>query len=368
MPKLQIDIEADNQASDELSEVQKDIRGVGEENEKVGTANKKAGLSFTELNSAVSLVKQGYQLAQQAIAATVGPTVELATQQRDLALASGTSAEEAGVMIQVADDLGVSYDSLKTGFKKLNAEGIQPNLENIIALSEEYQRQPGSVEKAQFAAEKLGRAAGPEMQKLLQLSRAELQAMSDAALASGNVLSNEAVAGARAYEIAMDDLSDAGNALAMGVGQDLIPLLTQLADFTVANVVPAVGQFADMMREGMAAGETLGDTLALLKIKYDLETGAIDQATASAQAWLIANEGNIASTGEATVALDGGEMAQEAARAATETATVTTEENTSTIGLNKIAQDAVSASMSTLKSNMAGAVGNEMEQIGRAHV
>src|SRR3972149_10813555 len=167
-----------------------------------------ARLSLTELKSGLDLAAQALRTVQQAIDATVTPTIELARQQRDLARTSGATAEEAGALIQVADDLTVSYDTLKVASKTLTCEGLSLNLETLEKLSGEYAALPGPVAKAQFAAEKFGARAGPEMQKLLELSTAELRAMGAAALDSGLVLSGSAVGAARGYEKAQDELKD----------------------------------------------------------------------------------------------------------------------------------------------------------------
>lgn len=357
--KLQIVIDAENQTAAGLGQAEKDIKAMGAAAKDSGAqmtgANKATRISFTEINSAVNLAKQAYQMVGQAIDATVTPTIALAKQQRELATASGTSAEEAGVMIQVADDLTISEETLAAGFKKLNKDGMQPNIENLILLSDQYNALPDSVSKAQFAADKFGKAAGPEMQKMLSLSRTELQAMTQDARDSGMVLSNEAVAGARAYEIAQDNLADATQALAMEAGQELIPALTQLATFTTTTVVPVVGKFFNLMGQGVAVLGQVGQIMELNTIKYQLQMGAITQQEASARAWLITTEDQRLAEAALNVGMD------ESERAIRRVATAT-DADTASKQANKIAQDAVNDSLSILKMNMAGAVGNEMEQ------
>lgn len=246
--------------------------------------------TFTEISSAVSLARQALDAARQVIDATVTPTVALAAQQRDLARASGSTAEEAGTLIQVGDDLKVSYETLEAAAKKANAEGFQLNIATLAEISEEYRALPDSVSKAQFATDKFGRLAGPEMQKLLELSKEELLAMSDAALESGLVLSNEAVDGARDFEIAQDELNDALETAKVLIGQELIPVLTSLASTASEHLAPAIETAVDWWERGTAAGEQLGDIAGLLQIKFDLARGAIDEQTAAARAHQIAIE------------------------------------------------------------------------------
>lgn len=259
--------------------------------DRLSGATRGAKLSLTELKSGLDLARDAYAALERAVDATVGPTMELAQQQRDLARISGSSVEEAGALIQVADDLTVSYSALNQASKRLAAEGQSLTLATVIELGEEYKRLPGPVERAQFAQEKFGRAAGPEMQKLLEKSRFELERMGDAALDSALVMSGEGVDAARQYEIAQDGLNDAMLEAKVIVGTELIPMLTKLTEISTEHLVPAVSAAADWFERGTAAGAQLVQVGRLLWVQYQQTTGAIDDATAALEAQRIVNGG-----------------------------------------------------------------------------
>lgn len=284
---------------------------------KQGDEAKGLKLSLTEVASAVSLAKQAFAALQQVINATVTPTVELARQQRDLARASGSTAEEAGALIQVADDLTVSYETINMAAKRANKEGLQLNIETLKTLSDQYNALPDSVSKAQFASDKFGRAAGPEMQKVLAKTRAELDAMAASSKAAGLVLSTQAVNSAREYEIAMDDLDDTLKSAKVLIGQELVPVVTTLAKVTTANLVPALQTAKDWLDRGMESGRELAGVVELLWLEHQEETGAVAEGTAAARAWTLAHQGEIEAARTSTEMLD----AHERALAANATAT-----------------------------------------------
>lgn len=260
--------------------------------ENLGKVFKEGGLQTKELKA------QLHGLAQDALKAVIDQsriaverTQALAMQQRDLALAMGRPAEEAGVLMQVTDDLGISYETLLSATKKMNMEGLQPSWANIKTLAAEYQRLPPGVERSQFALEKFGRAAGPEMQKLLEKSTGELDAMAESARESALVLSTESVAAAEAYRLSQDGLNDAIDEGYVALGTELIPVLTDMNNLLAENLVPTVRFLAEGFHDAVDAGENLWKIANLLGIQFLQQTGQIDDTTAALAAQVVVNEG-----------------------------------------------------------------------------
>src|SRR3990172_1945412 len=142
-------------------------------------ANQMASLSFTELNSAIGIAKQAYAVIAGVIDQTAGVTLDYAMRVQDASRAMGANAEEASALLQVADDLRVSEQTLKIAFRQLNDQGIAPNIENLKKLSIEYRAIEDPVKQAQFAVEKFGMRAGPEMQKLLEATPDAIDAIAE---------------------------------------------------------------------------------------------------------------------------------------------------------------------------------------------
>jgi len=357
------------------SRVEEVIHALNQVDAKLGTAQQTSekarggfgglGLSLTDLKSGIDLASQAFRLAGQAIDATVTPTLELARQQRDLARTSGSTAEEAGALIQVADDLTVSYDTLKTASKTLTREGLSLNLETLEQLSAEYQALPGPVERSQFVAEKFGARAGPEMQKLLELSTTELRAMGSAALDSGLVLSGPAVASARQYEMAQDSLNDALTAAKVTIGAELIPVLTQLANMTATAVVPATQQASQIWQQANTSAWQLQAVAKILALRFQEGVGALDANTSAARQWLAATEASRLAEADTTSALDAHERQLQATTTALEeSADVTDASETQTREYETATTDAerALADLQSRQQGWASGVGNDVIQ------
>ena len=304
--------------------------------------NKKTRMSLSDVRAGLQLAQQAYQAVSAAVSATVTPTLELANQQRDLARSSGATAEESGVLIQAADDLGVSYETLTSASKKANAEGFSLNISTIKQLQGQYKALPDPVSRAQFAAEKFGKAAGPEMQKLLDASTEQLDALAESALESGLVLSNEAVAGARDFEVAQDSLNDAVEAGKVIIGQELIPVLTDLTELATTYLVPGIQKAVETWDAAKQSVETLSDITQIAGIKFQEMTGQIDANTAHAQMWVIATEDARLAAADTTAVLDAHERQVAALTVEVEANTLAEQENAAQLAEQSAAQDALS--------------------------
>lgn len=229
--------------------------------------------------SASALKTQLHGLAEDALGALidfskegVAATLDLAEQQRDLATVTGTSAHEAGVLIQALDDAGISSDTLTTAAKKLSAEGLSLNADNLRTLRAEYQSITDPVDRAQFATENFGRAAGPEMQKALNLSNQAFEELIEGAEGSALALGDDAVQAARDYEIAQDNMADAIQSAQVIIGQELIPVLTDLTTLASDNLVPIIKEAAETFGTAKIAAEQLAFILNYFSTQQQLVT------------------------------------------------------------------------------------------------
>jgi hypothetical protein len=228
--ELKIIIDANGgPARAELGALQKELKQTGaaaaESGEKQAGANKRVGLSLTDMASGLSLAKQGFQAVEGAVKSVIDPFVSYANEVEDLGRNSGISAAQSSKLIQVADDLRINFDTLKTATRELNKDGIQPSFENLRDLATQYQAIEDPVKRAQFATAHFGRSA-QEMTKFLETNTTQLDAMSAAVERSGLMLDEEGVAKAKDYQAAMDDAEDSITAVKMALAQGLIPALT----------------------------------------------------------------------------------------------------------------------------------------------
>lgn len=229
-------IAAKDETAAAMSSAATETKTATEEIKKSGAAAGDSGKKWQGMTDAADSLKvplagaaAGLAAVYGAIELTAGATVRYAEEVRDLGRAAGIGAEESSKLIQVADDAKVSYETLKLASRQLIREGIQPSIENLSALADEYNALTDPVERSQFLLEKFGRA-GLEMGKLLELGAAGIREGADAAEDAGLVMSEEALKAAREYEMGLDDLGDAVQGLTYKIGNALIPTLNDAMD------------------------------------------------------------------------------------------------------------------------------------------
>jgi hypothetical protein len=189
---------------------------------------KKGTWGVKEFESAINLAEKGLRILQQTLDATVGKYVEYAGQVRETARAMGVSTEEASRFLQISEDLLIDQTALKTAMRNLNDAGIQPTIENLKKMSDEYLALKDPVLQAQYAADKFGAKAGAEMQKLLEAGSGAIDEL-NSGIDRNLILTKEDTQAAYEMKLAQDDLKDTVDGLAISIGKGLTPFLTDLA-------------------------------------------------------------------------------------------------------------------------------------------
>ena len=244
--EVKILIEAANNASKALDQVDKDIQDIDKTSQGIGkttaTTGKQVIGSWTEIASVVSIAKQGYQALQGVYKGLITDTVDYGLEVRDLSTYLGTSTEETSKLIQISDDLRIPVGQLRLGMKKAVSEGVLPNIDGIKQLAREYKALPDQLAKSQFASEKFGRA-GQDMVRILELTENQIDAMAQSAEDAGLVLDEDAVAASERYYAATDQLNDVIMGLKITLGTELIPAITDV----VETSGDAVSVFKDLI-------------------------------------------------------------------------------------------------------------------------
>lgn len=274
-------------------EAKKTLDGVNQSLRETGKGAKTAGVSFTELNSAIQIGKQAFAVLQSAINETVGVTVDYAKQVRDLSRTIGASAEESSKLIQAADDVQVSYQSLTVALQAAIRKGVEPTIEGIGKLADQYNAIQDPIARTKFLMDNFGRS-GADLAPLMERGAAGIRELGDAAGAAGLVMSQEGVQAARDYEIALDNLEDQVLGMKVAIGQELIPPLTQSANLwtTLKQAVDtgaiSLAEANLKMAEVALTGLTAEEAIAELGMQIDAATaqlrymsGGLDYVTTS---------------------------------------------------------------------------------------
>ena len=186
-----------------------------------------SGLKFTELASVVGLAKQAFQAAKKVVEETVGEFTAYAKTVEDMARVTGSSAEEVSRLIQVSDDLQISTASLEQAMAGAVRKGIDPSVDSIASLADEYLALAPGLERSKFLTDKFGRS-GLEMAKLMEQGGDKIREMG-AAVDDSLIITDEAIAANQEYYAAMDDLNDIIQGVKLEIGSKLVPALTDAA-------------------------------------------------------------------------------------------------------------------------------------------
>lgn len=165
--------------------------------------------------------------ATYAVKRAVDETQKYNLEMVDLARKMGTTTEEASRLAQVADDVRVSTSTLEIAFKNSMKNGVQPTIESLASLSDEYNALATPVERAQLAMKMFGERNGLEMQKLLELGGDAIRNMA-ADMDDARVVTEKAAAASKAYYAELDTLNDEITAIKYNVGNFFIPVMTDM--------------------------------------------------------------------------------------------------------------------------------------------
>lgn len=227
---------------------------------------KQTGLSLTDLKSGLDLAVGGFKMAVAAAHALIDPTIEAAGTVRNLQRTIGATAEEASKLIQAADDMGVSSDTLQSALEAAIKRGVEPTIEGIGTLADEYNAIQDPIAKTKFLMDKFGKS-GADLAPLMEKGAAGIKALGDEAVNTGLVLSQDSVDAAREYELSVDALSDASAGYFTLLAQDGIPILTDINNALAAGIT-LTNQLEVARRAGVLTDKEAAGVNAALKYGY----------------------------------------------------------------------------------------------------
>lgn len=207
---------------------------------------------------------------------------------RKMSIATGAAPEDLSRMMQAADDLGVSMDSLQTAFKLVAKNGVQPTIANIAKLSDQLLAITDPTKRAEEAARLFGRQWAEIAPFVLAGSEAIMDGT--AAIDENMVATQKSIDQSREYKVAIDDLTDRWTALKNSAAMVILPVAIE----GLEEVNPAIDKILKFMSIGVsyettmfklrgAAQDTGTDIAELIQIQADLAT-AMGDTTAQERA------------------------------------------------------------------------------------
>jgi hypothetical protein len=160
--------------------------------------------------------------------ATIKTFANYGKQVKDMTRLTGMNADESSRLIQVADDLLISHESLEKGMINAARNGYEPNITSLMELSEKYIKLQPGLERDQFLLEVFGKT-GMDMAVLLEGGASGIKT------AWGNVdesliISDEASQSAEDYLKLVDGISDKGKGIMIKIGMELLPGASKILD------------------------------------------------------------------------------------------------------------------------------------------
>jgi hypothetical protein len=218
--------------------------------DKASSEFKKVNTSMTSLSTVMQSAGTAVGIFTGILAATGGAAIKAANGAReyilamsDMALKAGTTVDEMSRIVQIADDLRVSQESLATAFRFMSDQGIQPTLENLAALSDKFLTIQDPVRRAQFAMETFGARGGLEMVKMLDVGGDALEEMGTKVDEFVLVVSEADRQTTQAYFNMQDNFADMTEGLKKEAGTITMPVLTSL----MGGVMATKGAFDDWL-------------------------------------------------------------------------------------------------------------------------
>jgi hypothetical protein len=198
--------------------------------------------SFTEMQSAIGLAKEGFEILQGVYEQTVGKAEEYAESIKQISQISGQSSEDTSRMVSVMKTWGVTTESITTATRKMTSEGLTPNMQTIASLADKYNSFSTQQEKNEFVIKNLGRA-GLDWEEALSKGSAALLAQADA-VDQNLILNEQQLEDAERLKVANKQLADSWDGLSIAIGQVATPTMTKIFE-VITGGIKGIEMFGD---------------------------------------------------------------------------------------------------------------------------
>ena len=136
--ELRLTLNAIDNASRNIGKVTTSVSGLQKASAKAGDVLAGVGLNINAMVNPAMLAGQAIGKMAEVVGDSVGEWVDYNKKVREMTQVTGLGAEEISRIIQVADDWGISIDSVKTALAMKNKNGVSPSIANLADLADEY--------------------------------------------------------------------------------------------------------------------------------------------------------------------------------------------------------------------------------------
>lgn len=232
----------------------------------------------------------GFNLAQLGVGAAlgltvrevrkaIGETIDYAKTVRELSQNLNITSEETSRLIQVADDWGITSGQVESAMKMALKNGYAPTIDNLAQLADQYVDIQDPTERAAIMTETFGRNWA-ELVPILKQGGDALREQA-AAVSDGLIMTDAAIAKAREFEVATDNLNDSIQSLKFSIGNAIIPPLANLAERLNDSITntSAMGEAITTgrraMEEGIITEQQYASALEQIRRGYEIGYNAL---------------------------------------------------------------------------------------------
>lgn len=196
------------------------------------------------------------------VASGVGKFKDLTEQVQRVKQVSGETAEEASRLVAVSDDFGVSAETVGRAMAKLAQGGASDTKAKLIEVANAFAATQDPAERARIGTEAFGKQ-WQEMAVLLEQGGAKIEE-AFAGVSDAQVIDEAELQKGRDLRLAMDNVTDAADDLAIKAAEVLVPALSEVAN-VAADVLSALDDVGVAMPAiGAAIGFALGGGLGAI--------------------------------------------------------------------------------------------------------
>lgn len=209
MPEVSIVLKTIDESSKPTKKVKEEFQSLSPALEKAG----KGIAGFVSANATLIATVTGVGVA---VGKAYQEFQNYAGQVRDLALVSGTGAEEASRLLQVLDDYQISAQDVTAATRAMTKEGLTPSIDTLAKLSDQYLQINDAQARNEFIIKNLGRS-GLQWVNVLQQGSDAIREQSGE-VSKSLILNDEMIEKAEKERLAMDALADAWQGFKVQVG------------------------------------------------------------------------------------------------------------------------------------------------------
>lgn len=231
---IEIKVKATDQASSTFRNISGEVKSLG-------------SLLKTQLAGDIAAgMTRAFGSISKSVKGLIDETEAYTDQVRELSTLTGGTLDDSSRLLNITDDLYISYGSLTSGLEAAVRKGIDPSVKSIAKLSDQYLKLEPGLARSKFLMDTFGRS-GMDMARVMELGGQAI--MENAAAIDQNLIATEESKRiVDENKKATDDWNDSILAVKMGFAKELMPTMTEFLKLAKETVIPILNGILDVFK------------------------------------------------------------------------------------------------------------------------